>query len=394
MSKIMLITQDIPYPPHKSGASSSLYNYVRCWSTMNHSIDVIYMSKRDEAAEKVLSSRFSVACKSMDSSGFGIFADVAGKSIVKPRYAWNMSTKHLNDIDASGYDIIVWGNLITILLYNKIINFSGNHVMFAADSLSLYYERGKKQHTSLLRKIYLETQYRIASKFERLAYSIVNRVFFVSEVDTKYAEKRFNGSFIENKLGVCIPPENIKEVDVSEKREKIEIGFSGIMDYEPNRKAVDFIISSIIPGLEDSGLNYRMHIIGKNPRNEWKEISRKYSGKLVVTGYVDSIEEHIARMDIYISPLFLGTGMKNKILQAMGLGVPIICSSISAEGIKGLVPGQNVEILPDENSEWVKAIIELSEDRCKRRAFSESCKMIISKEYTWERSAKNILEII
>lgn len=392
MSNILVISKDIPYPPHRNGMCNSLYNFINCWKEMRHQVDIIYLSPREKSAEDALTSILKVCSRAFDVSGFNMIAYFGNSKTLKPRNAWIIDSKKCSEIEAKKYDFLIWGSLATTVIYNKIQNFKGKQVLFAADSLSLYYERNLKQTRNFVRKLYLHTQLISSKGFEKKVYATINNVVFVSSVDTKYAIGKFKGNFIENRIGVNIPAEYIKSIDVRKKKEVIDIGFSGIMDYEPNANAVEYIISQIIPGLDAIGLVYKIHIIGKNPKEEWKDLECYKEGKLVITGFLDNIEAYISQMDLYISPLFLGTGMKNKILQAMGLGVPIICSKVSAEGIEGLINDENVIIISEKTDDWIASIIELAEDSGRRKIFSELCKDVIRKNYTWKKSARRMLE--
>ena len=132
-------------------------------------------------------------------------------------------------------------------------------------------------------------------------------------------------------------------------------------------------------------------MIGKNPLEKWKTNEFYKEGKIIITGYVDSVEEYLKEMDIYISPLFLGSVMKNKILQAMGVGVPIICSEVSAEGITELINGENCYIISKSPGIWCEKIKELAKDIEKRRQFSDATKLIIESNYSWNSTARKLL---
>ena len=160
------------------------------------------------------------------------------------------------------------------------------------------------------------------------------------------------------------------------------------MTYEPNHDAVEYILNKIAPLLEKHGLNYRIHIIGKNPDEKWKHYLN--NEKIVITGFIDNIEAYIASMDIYISPLLTGSGMKNKILQALSIGVPIIASQVSVDGIEGLEPGYNYLLCDDVPENWCNQIISLYNDTKKRQEFSNRGKELIHNDYSWERFARDL----
>lgn len=393
MSRILIISKEIPYPPHRNGACNSLYNYVSCWEKAGYNIKVLYLTSQETTAEERLKEIFRIDVESINLTGSMAFTKINKVIVLKPRNSWSIDSGKCPIIDTSGFDYIIWGSLATTVIHDKIMQFEGKQILFAADSLSLYYRRELHQRRGFIRKLYSFSQEIISKKYESLIYSTIKNVVFVSDVDKQYASNNFDGHFVENRIGVNIPQKYVKTIDEINEKEVIDIGFSGIMDYEPNAMAVEYIISKIMPCLDRLGLRYKMHIIGKNPKDEWKKTVYFKNGRLLITGFIDNMEAYISQMDMYISPLFLGTGMKNKILQAMGLGVPIICSKTSAEGIEGLVDGKNMIIVPDKVEDWGRAIKLLSADIYRRRAFSESCKEVIQNRYTWEQSAKRMLEI-
>ena len=95
---------------------------------------------------------------------------------------------------------------------------------------------------------------------------------------------------------------------------------------------------------------------------------------------------------MYISPVFEGSGMKNKILQALSIGVPIIASQTSVDGIDGMKDGYNYILCDDKPDNWVKKILKLYEDYEKRVSFSNNGKRLIEEEYSWNRFARDMIE--
>lgn len=392
MSKILIIANEIPYPPHKNGVCSTLYNYISCWSKSGHDIDLIYLiGEKDVQSEAVLKNNFGVKSISNNISGKEIIQKFFGHLFIKPRNSWHLNSKKLKQLDCASYAYILVGSFSSALVMDKLLNVEGKIIFFEADSGSMYYERNYVQSKNLIRKLYLKTQIKCISRLERILYKKADITSFVSTVDYEYANDNFEGNFLANPIAVEIPVNCIKTVDTKNQKEYFDLGFSGIMDYEPNMKTVDYIIEKIMPELDKYGFDYKMHIIGKNPSDNWKESAYFRNGKLVITGFLDSIEKYIQSMDIYISPLFLGSGMKNKILQAMGIGVPMICSEVSVEGINELVNGVNYYLASENEREWCKYIYELCIDKQKQFEFSESCKEIIYKYYSWDESARRIL---
>ena len=382
---ILVICKDIPYPPHRNGVSSTLYNLIDQWINLKYNVSILYLSKKEIENEKVLQKK-GVIIKNQDICKNEIICGVQENKLIKPRNSWGSSSKLFTEIDATGYDYIIYGSLITTIVFDKIHKKKQSKIIFfEADSLSMYYERSMNYTKNFIKKIYFYTQKQIA----KIMYQIFDKTIFVSDVDRRYARKYCEKGKMETiKIGVA-PYEGER---IKGDNSICNIAFSGIMDYEPNIQAVNYIIEYILPLLDKIHLKYKVHIIGKNPRTEWLKNRYCFEGKLVVTGYVEDIESYIAGMDIYISPLFLGSGMKNKILQAMSIGIPIIASEISVDGINELQDKENYLLCDDKAESWINAIRVLYSNRKMCDDFSDKCKSIIHNNYSWNNVALKIIE--
>ena len=109
--------------------------------------------------------------------------------------------------------------------------------------------------------------------------------------------------------------------------------FLGVMDYGPNEDAAIYFTRDIFPKLRKIIPSCTLTLAGKNPSKDLLELQ---SENVIVTGFVDDMIQTITKSSIYISPLRYGSGTKNKILEAMAAGMPVMLSSVSREGINGL----------------------------------------------------------
>lgn len=386
--KILVLCKEIPYPPHKNGVCSTIYNLICEWKKSGHTICIKYYTDQEVDNEnEFLDMGVHVSCE--NAVGKEIFCRINDKYILKPRNSWSFDTRKISMIDAGDYDYIILSNLVTSTVIDKIVRKDNNRIVFfEADSLSMYYSRNAKNSKNIIKKLYCKAQELIVKNFEGQIYRSAYKTIFVSEVDRAYARAFCSEGDMETvKIAVKEYPE-IKKHEISDI---CNIGFSGIMDYEPNILAVEYIINNIMPVLDSTGLSYRMHIIGKNPKKEWLDNAYYNEGKLVITGFLDDIESYISQMDIYISPLFLGSGMKNKILQAMAIGVPLIASKVSVEGIDELIDKENILLCNDDPQKWTELVSKLYSDKQLRLSFTEKCRNIIKQNYSWSNVAKKMI---
>lgn len=163
-----------------------------------------------------------------------------------------------------------------------------------------------------------------------LALNYKNLVY-VGFKDSKCAKKLINDKFnrvVHIPLGVNTnvfsPP-----VNTNYNHAPI-ILFTGILSYLPNEEACIYILDKILPQISN---NYLFRIVGKNPSDRLLNVASK--NKFVqITGYVEDISEEYRKADIYLCPMQSGAGMKNKILEALSTGLPVITSFIEKESFE------------------------------------------------------------
>lgn len=384
---ILVITKKFPYPPHQDGATNTLYHFLKSEYVKCHNIKILYLEKEKNECEEILNCEVSAIYRK-PALGKEIVMFLNKRKYIKPIGVWDIDSHSFEEIEASEYDIIIYWSLAESFLLEKIKSKNSYNIIFAADSPILYYSNKNKETSNIFSILYNMYQLHKWKAYETYISKCVDKVVYVSEKDSNTDAK-----FIKNaevsvaKIGVDLCD---REYSVR-KSETINIGFSGIMTYEPNKNAVDFILEKIVPELEKRKINYKVHIIGKNPRDEWTSVAQT-NKNVVVTGFVDDIEEYISRLDIYISPLFMGSGMKNKVLQTLSVGVPLIATQVSVDGIEGMKNGENFYLCDDNPENWVELINNLYKDLEIRKKFSANGRKLVKEEYSWENFSKNLIE--
>jgi glycosyltransferase involved in cell wall biosynthesis len=165
-----------------------------------------------------------------------------------------------------------------------------------------------------------------------------------------------------------------------------DIIFTGNMNFEPNQKAVRFILESICPSFY---LLHRKHLTVCIAGIGSEQFRRHGSIHIKIQGYVESIEEEIARARLYVSPLFIGSGMKNKVLQAVSTGTPVLGTSISFEGIQCDF-ADCTEDSPDPLV-WARRIASLLLTYQDMITTARKNKVTVENSYSWEQFARSCL---
>jgi glycosyltransferase involved in cell wall biosynthesis len=208
-------------------------------------------------------------------------------------------------------------------------------------------------------------------------------VNFVSAVDAEYIKGFTRHKNIQNiPLGVDI---NIFSPITIIKKENNSIIFTGNFGYKPNFDTGQYIIKTVAPLLDK---NIRIYIVGRNS-TELKTDNKN----IVITGFVENISDYLNRVELYFCPLLYGAGVKNKILEAMACGLPVISTSIGISGINSIVKGYHF-ILADTLEEQITAIRDLLSSKEMKNQFSNHA-LIFIKEYPgWNEIVKQYSDIM
>ena len=135
-----------------------------------------------------------------------------------------------------------------------------------------------------------------------------------------------------NKIKVIHP--YVDPMFKSIKRDKIEkhsILFWGAMNRVENIYAVRWFIKDILPQVVKDFPDLKLYIVGANPTKKIINLNIK---NIIVTGFVDNPYTYFERCQIAIAPLKIGAGIKIKVLECLEANIPVVSTSVGAEGIK------------------------------------------------------------
>lgn len=166
---------------------------------------------------------------------------------------------------------------------------------------------------------------------------------------------------------------------------KFDIVFTGNMGYPPNIDAAQFIAKDIFPLVLKKIPTATLLIAGANPHASVKSLQ---SANINVSGWMPDIRESYATSRIFIAPMRIGTGLQNKLLEAMSMKLPCITSPLANQALGAAV---NQEILVGISAEqYAGHIIGLLQDESKASALAENGFRFVKQNFSWEKSAAMI----
>jgi glycosyltransferase involved in cell wall biosynthesis len=155
--------------------------------------------------------------------------------------------------------------------------------------------------------------------------------------------------------------------------------FQGVMDWYPNRDAVEFFARCIFPRVLAEYPEARFVVAGRNPPSDFVE-KFKSDPKIEFTGTVSDMRPYLAAATVVIVPLRLGGGTRIKILEACAAGKPIVSTSIGAEGLD-LASGKEI-LLADDPAEFARSVVNLLRDPVRCNALAKSARTAVVERYS------------
>jgi glycosyltransferase involved in cell wall biosynthesis len=179
---------------------------------------------------------------------------------------------------------------------------------------------------------------------------------------------------------VRVYPNAIPWVAVPPKTEEPMIVFSGNLEYHPNLSAVRFFAREVWPGLRERWPLLVWRLVGKAPEAVAKLIAG--DPRIQLSGPVEDAVAELARAQVAIVPLLAGSGTRFKILEAWAAALPVVSTSIGAEGLP-VRDGEHL-LLADTAEAFGGAVSRLLTCKDLRITVGNSGRLLLEKEFTWE----------
>ena len=175
----------------------------------------------------------------------------------------------------------------------------------------------------------------------------------------------------------------------SSLQKKYDLLFCGNMNYPPNIESAQFIVNEVLPLLKEKLPEIKILIAGANPHSSVKTLKSK---NVVISGWMDDIRDAYKQSKIFFAPMQTGTGLQNKLLEAMAMKLPCITSVLANNALNA---NNNKEILIGTTpTEYATLIIELLSNSEQQKKLSESGYEFVKTKFNWITSSDKLDRII
>ena len=382
----MVVLSRFPYPLEK-GDKLRAYHQIKSLAT-DFSIHLICTSEKQVSQSDL--EKLSPFCseiqvyplKKWQIPIYSLFYFLIGKPIqvgyFYQRWIYKKIQKQLQQIQPD----FIYCQLIRTTEYVKNYH-NCPKTMDYMDALSKGMERRSELSSYFFKLIYRSESKRLRI-YERSVFSYFEQHIIISEQDRNWIshpEKKqikliFNG----------VSERFFSELNVEKEYDLV---FTGNMNYPPNIEAAKFIATEIFPNLKRKYPILTCLISGVNPAESVKKLA---GNGITVGGWVEDMRESYSKSCIFIAPMMLGTGLQNKLLEAMAMGIPCITTSLANNALQAIP--NNQLCIANTAFEFQEAIEMLMKNQAFGQEIARNGKEYVSGKFRWENQNKLLISII
>lgn len=162
--------------------------------------------------------------------------------------------------------------------------------------------------------------------------------------------------------------------------------FVGAFQHLPNVDAMLYFCSEILPIIRREAPHVELLVVGSKPTPAILDLTA--DPLIHVSGFVPDIRPYMARSSVYVVPLRLGVGIRGKILEAWGMAIPVVSTSVGCAGLR-CENGGNI-LVADNPEQFAAQTLALLKDSEMRRRLGTEGRKTAEQHYGWERSAQKL----
>ncbi len=268
-------------------------------------------------------------------------------------------------------------HLLRMVPYLEKMKVQEKSIVDMTDALSKTYSLSSNSKQTSLKKFVYVLELGLIKKYEKHVMLTFPKVVLVSKADIEYLKEcvatsgknlycHANGVSVNGNLPQSYNPN--------------KICFVGNMRTLQNQDAVLYFVNEVFPIIKRMHPDAAFHIVGAEPPEKIRSLA---DGKSIfVTGFVDNLESAISDSCMAVAPVRIAAGIQNKVLVAMGCGIPVVMTSLISKAIPELADGKNC-LIRDSAESMAETCIQLMQDAGFRSRVSLAGYETVKECYSW-----------
>jgi glycosyltransferase involved in cell wall biosynthesis len=249
-------------------------------------------------------------------------------------------------------------------------------IMMAHDIQSLIWERYYRSTSNPLKRLLIKQQWLRYRRYEERVFSAASLTITVTDADAQRAQDlgARRTAVVDN--GVDISFYQSFQDQQRVQRRPNEILFLGNLEWRANIDAVCQLLDSIFPKVLAEEPTARLCIVGRRPP-KWLRQRAEHARNVEI----HAVRPYLYRCGALAVPLRIGGGSRLKILEALACGLPVVSTTVGAEGLR-LDP--DTHLAKAENSqEMAETLVNWIRDPEPALALARAGRQVVETHYDW-----------
>jgi len=381
-ASLLFLSTQLPYPP-KSGGTMKSWKYVEDLSKRYQLGLACLLKDEDESylaefEKKIKLTQFIHQKLEVNRNPINLIKSYFGFPCLNVFRNFSKSFQGKVNQIANDYDLIVVDHYEMFQYVPK--NYKGKVVMHTHNAEFMLWQRMGELTKNPLVKWLLKAEAMRVKKYEKAIFNASDLIYSTPSDIELYKNHAFKTDkhrstyHLGNDQLLELPPLKFSDTELA-------LSFMGTLSWEPNIDALLWFIQEVWPQIIKKQADCRFYIMGKKGDERIYEAAKKFPN-IIFTGFVKDLESYLKKSRVYIAPLRFGSGMKVKVLEGLYRGVPMVSTSVGAEGL-ALKNEQHI-LIANDSTQFAAACLRLIEEQTLWKQLSENSRKIAAEKYRWE----------
>jgi polysaccharide biosynthesis protein PslH len=264
------------------------------------------------------------------------------------------------------------------------------YVLFEHNVETMIWRRYAEQAGDPLRRSFFRSQAHRLQAYELSACRRATHVITVSDADAELLREMCGISHVSS-VPTGVDAAYFSPPSMPEAKLASDLLFTGSMDWMPNIDGVHWFVKEVLPLIRRSRPRCSFTIVGRLPVAAIRKLE-SVDPLIRVTGTVADVRPYLWDGRVSVVPLRVGSGTRLKIYEAMAAGIPVVSTTIGAEGLQVSSP-ENIRIA-DSPNDFASACLELLDDQPMHDNQASAAARLVRENFSWEAAATSFEEIL
>lgn len=383
--KILFLANRVPYPPYR-GDKLKIYNLAKRLC-LQHELHLLTFAQDKEdlnylpELKKIFKEVHIVELPKLKSMLHCLAGLIDNKPFQVHYFrsaAMRLKVKEL--MGKGAYDVV---HVQHLRMAQYLATYSNiPRILDLPDAFSLYWERKTALAKNIFLKWLIRNEQKRVFQYEQILKQY-DLTLVCSAEDKQYLEE------LHHIYTIKLLPNGVDTVTFAPRSHDYThnhtLLFTGNMDYLPNVDGVVYFIKEILPIVRSQYPDIQFVIAGQRPV---KKVLDLVSDHVKITGFVKDLAAVYNEASVVVAPLRFGAGTQNKVLEAMSMGIPVVCSNIGFQGL-GIASGEGA-VMQTTAASFAASIIELLGSAELRQSVGSTGVRVIQSRFTWDIIANTL----